>query len=205
MKGILAAILFSLAHIAWCQKTQVPSTMHPNLYADTSGAKTIYSIGNFKANDTVPTVNFPPVNIITFKTDAEWMEYYRTRARLMKVLPYVKIAKELYVELKENEDTSSKKEFRHYRKETEKQMRNRFEKELKDLTVSEGKILFKLINRETGNNCYTTIKGLKGPFMAWFYQTVAKRWGYDLKEDYNPANEKMSELIIKQMGPTYKI
>jgi len=84
-------------------------------------------------------------------------------------------------------------------------MRDRFEKELKDLTVSEGKMLFKLINRETGNNCYATIKGLKGPFMAWFYQTVAKRWGYDLKEDYKPTNEKMIELIIKQLGPAYKV
>ena len=81
----------------------------------------------------------------------------------------------------------------------------RFESELKDLTISEGKMLFKLINRETGNNCYRIIKDIKGPFMAWFYQTVAKHWSYDLKENYDPKKERMIELIIKELGPAYNV
>ncbi len=170
-----------------------------------STAKPIYNIGEVPKSDTVPNVNFPDVNIITFKSNEEWMEYYRTRARILKVLPYVKIAKQLYVELQEKEDTSSRKEYRHYRKDLEKEMRAKFENELKDLTTSQGEMLFKLVNRETGNNCYKTIKEIKGPFMAWFYQAMARHWGYDLKDNYDPKKERMIELIIKELGPAYKI
>lgn len=66
-------------------------------------------------------------------------------------------------------------------------------------------MLFKLINRETGNNAYNIIKDIKGGVTAWFYQTVGKRYGYDLKKKYNPEEEKMIELIIKEMGPAYNI
>ena len=41
--------------------------------------------------------------------------------------------------------------------------------------------------------------------MAWFYQTIAKHWGYDLKETYDPKKERMIELIIKELGPAYKV
>jgi hypothetical protein len=120
-------------------------------------------------------------------------------------MPYVKIAKELYAELNEKEETSKRREFRHYRKDLEKEMREKFEKELKDLTVGQGEMLFKLINRETGNNCYKIIKEIKGPVPAWFYQIIAKRWGYDLKDNYDPKKEKMIELIIKELGNNYKV
>ena len=175
------------------------------LPADTVTGKRIYDIGNVSKSDSMPSVSFPDVNIITFKTNEEWLEYYRNRARILKVLPYVRIAKQLYIELQLNEDTSTRREYRHYRRDLEKEMRGRFEAELKDLTISEGKMLFKLINRETGNNCYRIIKDIKGGFLAWFYQTVAKRWGYDLKETYDPKKERMIELIIKELGPAYKV
>jgi hypothetical protein len=120
-------------------------------------------------------------------------------------MPYVKIAKQLYEELKDEKSAVKKRQYRHYRKDVEKEMRAKFEKELKDLSVGQGEMLFKLINRETGNNAYTIIKELKGSFTAWFYQLVGKRWGYNLKDEYDPNKEKMIEMIIKEMGPAYKI
>jgi Domain of unknown function (DUF4294) len=171
-------------------------------HADT--AKYIYNIGNLKTTDSVPTVNLREVQIVTFKTQEEWAEYYRDKARIEKVMPYVKIARELYAELREKEDTSRRRDYRHYRKDLEKEMRTKFEKELKDLTTGQGEMLFKLINRETGNNCYKLIKDVKGPVPAWFAQMLARHWGYDLKENYDPEKEKMIELIIKQLGPNYK-
>lgn len=192
-------LLLFMSYIAFAQ--QVAGTPK----ATDTATKPLFDIGNVSATDTVPSVNFRDVTIVTFKTNQEWMEYYRMRARIIKVMPYVKIAKQLYVELHEKEDTSTRKEYRHYRKDLEKEMRAKFENELKDLTTSQGEVLFKLINRETGNNCYRTIKQIKGPFMAWFYQVVARHWGYDLKENYDPKKEKMIELIIKELGPSYKI
>jgi Domain of unknown function (DUF4294) len=169
-----------------------------------SASRRIYNIGEIKAGDSVPTVNLREVQIVTFKTQEEWAQYYTYKARIEKVMPYVKIARELYVELREKEDTSRRRDYRHYRKDLEKEMRAKFEKELKDLTKGQGEMLFKLINRETGNNCYKLIKDVKGPIPAWMAQMLARHWGYDLKETYDPEKERMIELIIKQMGPNYK-
>ena len=78
-------------------------------------------------------------------------------------------------------------------------------KELKDLTIGQGEMLFKLINRETKNNAYTIIKEMKGGVTAWFYQVVGKRYGYDLKENYDPERERLIEMIIREMGPSYNV
>ena len=204
LKCVFLMTFMWICQIGVAQKANLQQNVVARPISD-SVRKPIFDIGNVPKTDTVPNVNFPDVNIITFKTTEEWLEYYRCRARILKVLPYVRIAKQLYVELHTKEDTSTKKEYRHYRKDLEKDMRAKFENELKDLTTSQGETLFKLINRETGNNCYSTIKGIKGPFMAWFYQAVARHWGYDLKETYDPKKERMIELIIKELGPAYKI
>jgi hypothetical protein len=204
MKCGFVILLCCISQIAFAQNSAAPQKVTGKAVTD-STSKPLYNIGEVPKTDSVPNVNFPDVNIITFKTNEEWMEYYRTRARILKVLPYVRIAKQLYVELQEKEDTSSRREYRHYRKDLEKEMRGKFENELKDLTTSQGEMLFKLVNRETGNNCYKTIKEIKGPFMAWFYQAMARHWGYDLKDTYDPKKERMIELIIKELGPAYKI
>ncbi len=165
----------------------------------------IYNTPDLSLNDSTPTVNLRDVNIISFKTKEDWMMYYKYKSRIQKVLPYVKIAKQLYEDLKDEKATSKKRQYRHYRKDLEKEMRAKFEKELKDLNTGQGEMLFKLINRETGNNAYTIIKEVKGNFLAGFYQLVGKRLGYDLKKEYNPQEEKMIELIIKELGPAYNI
>lgn len=155
--------------------------------------------------DTIATVNLRDVNVIAFKSSEDWMMYYKYKSRIIKVMPYVKIANQLYAELKAEKENDSKRGYRHYRKDVEKEMRTKFEKELKDLSVGQGEMLFKLLNRETGNNAYYIIKELKGGVTAWFYQLVGKRYGYDLKENYDPQKEKMIELIIRELGPAYNV
>ncbi len=160
---------------------------------------------NSLAFDSTPTINFRDVNIVSFKTKEDWMMYYKYKSRIQKVLPYVKIAKQVYIELKQEKEDEKKRVYRKYRKDVEKEMRTKFEKELKDLTIGQGEMLFKLINRETGNNAYNLIKEVKGSVTAWFYQLVGKRYGYNLKDNYNPEEEKMIELIIKEMGASYNV
>ncbi len=156
-------------------------------------------------HDSIRPIDFNAVTVVAFKSPKSWSEYHFYKERVEFVLPYVRIAKQLYEELQEKEQTSKKKDFKKYRKNLEKNMREKFEKELKDLTVTQGKVLFKLINRETGNNCYKIISELKGPAAAWFFQIIAKRYGYDLKKSYNPEEEKMIETIIEELGPAYKM
>ena len=79
----------------------------------------------------------------------------------------------------------------------EKDLRTQFAKPLSDLSVYQGKVLMKLINRETGNNCYEIIKEYKGGFTARVYQTVAFFFDSNLKQAYSPASNTDDALIEK--------
>ncbi len=204
MKAALVTILLYTMLGLYGQPGKTPTIPQAHIIADTAMRCDIRHRGGMPPSAvSMPGVQFPEVYIVSSKMQPDMFALYRTQ--IIKVLPYVKIAKELYAELKENEDTSSRRQYRHYRRDIEKLMRSRFEKELKDLTVGDGKMLFKLINRETGNNCYNIIRDVKNPTTAWFYQTIAKRWGYDLKAPYVAKNETVIELAIKQLGPAYKL
>lgn len=151
------------------------------------------------------TVYLKDVNYVIFKNPDDQMEFYKDQSRIRIVLPYVKIAKSLYADIISKKELEKKKDYRHYRKDVEKEMRDKFEKELKNLTVGQGKVLVKLINRETGNNCYKIIKEVKGGFSAWTWQIVARHWDYDLKEVYDPNKERILELAIKSIGSEYDV
>ena len=204
LSGImLLFIVLPLAIFAQSSKPKMsPKAAQLKQGIDTTPVK---YVKNGELTDTMPTVKLQEVNVLYFKTPAEWDQYYRYKSRIIKVLPYVKIAKQLYTELEQEKETAKRRQYRHYRKDVEKEMRDRFEKELKDLNIGQGEMLFKLINRETGNNSYTIIKEIKGGASAFFAQLLAKHWGYDLKEKYDPEKEKMIELIIKELGPQYNV
>lgn len=155
--------------------------------------------------DTMVTVQLRDVDIYTFKNPDDQMEYYKDRSRIKKILPYLKIAIQLYDDVIVKKDDAKKKEFRLYRKDLEKEMKAKFEKELRDLNVGQGKVLVKLINRETGNNCYGIIKEIKGGFNAWTWQIVAKHYDYNLKEEYSKEKEWILEMAIRSLGPEYDI
>ena len=155
-------------------------------------------------DDTIPVVNLPIVTVVDFM-DPEMMKnlqaYYRLRFNVIKVYPYAKLAA---VKLKEMSDhaatLSCNKEKRQYIKETEKQMKDDFEEQIKNLSISQGDVLIKLIDRETGNTSYELIKELRGSFNAFFSQGLAKLFGHDLKDTYEPAGkDKTIENIVKQI------
>ena len=75
-----------------------------------------------------------------------------------------------------------------------------FEDEIRQMKVSDGRILIKLLDRETGASSFEIIKEFKGGFSAFFWQSVAKLFGHDLKAQYNPAKEDIwIECIIQQI------
>ncbi|MFZ1529186.1 MAG: DUF4294 domain-containing protein [Ferruginibacter sp.] len=87
----------------------------------------------------------------------------------------------------------------------EKELRKEFSEPLTNLSVYQGKVLMKLINRETGNNCYEIIKEYKGGLTARFYQTVAFFFSSDLKQPYNPTagDDATIERIVKEVQRMY--
>lgn len=96
----------------------------------------------------------------------------------------------------------SKGERRKYIKTREKELKAQFSDPLTNLSVYQGKVLMKLINRETQNNCYELIKEYKGGMNARMYQTVAFFFGSSLKQDYdyaNDATDRQIETIVREI------
>ena len=89
-------------------------------------------------------------------------------------------------------------------KSREKEMKRDFGDKVTSLSVYQGKVLMKLINRETGNNCYEIIKEYKGGFNAGFWQTVAYVFGSSLKQPYAPqGDDKDIEKIVLELQKLY--
>jgi len=100
-----------------------------------------------------------------------------------------------------NMPESEKKKYIHSR---EKELKQEFTKPLSDLSIYQGKVLMKLINRETGNNCYEIIKEYKGGFTARFYQTVAFFFSTSLKQPYEKSGEDAEmEKIVQEVERMY--
>ena len=80
-------------------------------------------------------------------------------------------------------------------KKAEKEIEEEFGAELKKLTFSQGHVLIKLVDRETGSTSYELVRNLRGKFRAFFYQTFAKIFGYNLKEKFDPKHNSKDRMI----------
>ena len=81
----------------------------------------------------------------------------------------------------------------------EAELRAEFEAEVRELTISRGKVLIKLIDRETGQTSYDLVKQLRGGFQAFIWQGVARLFGNDLKDDYDPdVEDRTIEVIVQR-------
>jgi len=154
-----------------------------------------------QGSDTLPIFELPEV-LVYERRDFEYLylkrRYRRMIRNIKKAYPYAQIAG---VKLKELDDhlatLNSEKEQKAYINQAEKEIMDQFEKQVKRLTVTQGIILVKLIDRETGRTSYQVIKELKGGFTAFFWQGIARIFGNNLKTKYDPENQdKVMEDIV---------
>ena len=139
-----------------------------------------------------------------FKNEREWRQYYRLVYNFRKAYPYALLAKERLRLIEEDLQKIPTEAERQTRiKEEEKQLFKEFEKPLRNLTISQGKLLLKLIDREIGLSSFYLIKDLRGGLTATFWQGIAKLFGSDLKKQYDKYGEDrdVEELVrIYQEG-----
>jgi hypothetical protein len=145
--------------------------------------------------DIKPVVIFPPFRVES-KQDSK--RFNKLIHNIKKVYPYAKMAGQKLRYYKTVLDTiRTEKERKLYIKKAQKELENQFGDEIKDLTFSQGKILIKLIYRETGNSTFDIVKELRGGFTAFIWQALARIFGYNLKTNYDPAGEdQMIEQIV---------
>ncbi len=168
---------------------------------ETIDQKRIVAAAKIIDGDTVPYFVLSTITVTApmyFVSAADKAKFDRLVRNVKKVYPYAKLAG---IKLREYNDILSKApndaERRKIMKRAEKEIKDQFGDELRQLTFSQGKILIKLLYRETGNSSYELVQELRGKFVAFFYQTFARLFGYNLKTKYDPEGEdKPIEIIV---------
>jgi hypothetical protein len=152
----------------------------------------------------IPWMQLQDVSIFAnriWKSPAEQMAYNRLRYNVLKVMPYALYAKRRYQQLEEDiARTPEKKDQKKLVKQCDKEIKDMFNREIKELTITQGQILTKLIDREVGRTTYDIVKQTKGGFAAFSYQIVARVVGHNLKSTYNPNEDRDIESIIRTSG-----
>ncbi len=151
--------------------------------------------------DTLPMVYYGAYTIKgVLRSEDDERRIRRLKQNVIRVYPY---AQRALAALREIEEVSSnldkKRDKKKYLKQLEDEMRGEFEKELKKMYRSDGRVLIKIIERESGRTFYDILKEIKNPLTAWTFQLIAKRYDYDLKQGYDANVEKDLEAILLQV------
>lgn len=159
--------------------------------------------------DTIPWASLPEVDIYDRLPD-HWRRRYAAWNRLRNAVyvtyPYAcaaaRLLKQVQVHLKGIPDKKARKQ---YLKSEEKILQQQFGSKIENLSVYQGKVLIKLIYRQTGTDCYDIIKDMRGGFSARFWQTVAFVFGSNLKTPYDVQQDADIEAIVQeiQRDPAY--
>ncbi|MCX6248282.1 MAG: DUF4294 domain-containing protein [Bacteroidetes bacterium] len=160
--------------------------------------------GKIIQGDTVPYIDMRTVVIFPQMDMKAWSDlvgYERLVYNVKKVYPYAKLAGVKLTEYKSKLDSlPNQRERKKFLKKAEKELESQFGDEIKDLNFTQGKLLMKLIYRQTGSSTFAIVKELRGSFNAFIYQTVARLFGYDLRVQYDPeGSDKTVEQIVQMI------
>jgi len=175
----------------------------PNLLSQDT-LKHIVVPGKIIEGDTVPYIDLRTVVVfpqLDFKSWSELVGYERLVINIKKVYPYAKLAAVKLTAYKHKLDSiPTERERKKFLKAAEKDLEAQFGNEIKELNFTQGKLLIKLIYRQTGNSTFAIVKELRGSFNAFIYQTVARIFGYDLRSQYDPeGSDKAIEHIVQMI------
>jgi hypothetical protein len=201
----ISAILFLACRI-FAQQTNPPYKVNSDtikgIHVTPDSAHPMRVPARVVGNDTLPVIDLSPSVVypkLTRDMRRELEKFDRLVYNVRIVYPYAKLAGIKLREYQKVLDTiHSEKGRKAFIKKAEKQLEDQFGDNIRDLSFSQGKILIKLVYRETGNSTYDLVKELRGKFTAFVWQTMAKLFGYDLKTQYDPEGEDQAiEHIVK--------
>ena len=158
--------------------------------------------------DTIGQSYLPPVLVygrMTKQWKNYWADWTRLRNAVYVTYPYAKSASRIMNDINAKlVNITDKSKRRAIIKEREKDLKKEFTDKLTKLSVYQGKVLMKLIYRETGNNCYEIIDEYKGFISAAFWQTIAVVFGSNLKQTYDPMGKDLDmEKIVRDVEVMY--
>ena len=150
--------------------------------------------------DTIASLHMPTLYCfkpLIFKNKKQQQEYNRLVRSVKKTLPIAKEVNRAIIETYEFIQTLPDEKTRQkHLQAVEKSVKEQYTPRMKKLTLSQGKLLIKLINRETDSSSYELVKAFLGPFKAGFYQAFAAIFGASLKKEYHPDEE---DALVEQI------
>jgi hypothetical protein len=153
---------------------------------------------------TLPEVEIKEVTVYAhpqFPKKSDFRKYERLVYNLKKVYPYALIVRnKLLLVNSELGNIKNEKERKDYLKKVEKEVFADYEGDIRDMTITQGRLLIKLIDRETQNTSYALIKDYRGKLSAAFWQGIARIFGTNLKEEYDPnGDDALIESIVQEI------
>ena len=138
---------------------------------------------------------------LTFENERQRMEYNRLVYNVKKVLPIAKEVNKIIIETYEYLQTLPDKKSRdEHMKRVEADIKREYTPRMKKLTYAQGKLLIKLVYRETSSSSYQLIQAFLGPIRAGFYQAFAWFFGASLKKEYQPNGvDRLTERVVLQV------
>ncbi|HVA97261.1 MAG TPA: DUF4294 domain-containing protein [Bacteroidia bacterium] len=197
---LLALFLIMIVQVSFAQ---TDSTLNTKIPPQNTNKKKGFIVQSIVYNgDTIPYVELNAFYVVAnrvFSDPAQAALYWRLERDVKIVYPYAVLAS---VKLKSYDNQlagmHSEVERKLFMKQAEIELKAQFGDQLKDLTITQGRILIRLIDRETGNTSYALVKELRGSFSAFMWQSLATLFGSNLKSEYNPqkGEDQMIEQII---------
>lgn len=183
---------------------EIPDAVKAQSQTMSSGSNNHMYFAIVEGKDTIPWVPLPEVDVYADAPrhlQKRVREWNRLVNAVYATYPYARIASVLLTQVQGHLDSNSysNRERRQYIKSEEKELKQLYGPGIEDLSIYQGKILIKLIYRETGANCYDIIKQMRGGFNARLWQTVAFVFGSNLKTDYNKQQDADIESIVEQL------
>lgn len=152
----------------------------------------------------MPEIEIDEVNVVKkvgIWQRFQWWKYKRLVYNVKKVYPYSLVVREKFKEINDTlEQIEGEKERRQFLKDYEADLFGKYEDDIKHMTFTQGKILIKLIDRETQNSSYKLIRDYRGTLSAFFWQGIARIFGANLKAEYDPYGEDyLIEKVIYEI------
>ena len=197
--------LFILFIVIVCPVNADAQALSTDYVRSSKGVKDTLLVGGTVDNGAlIPWISIKEVDIITprhWRSNAERDAFMRLRYNVLKVMPYALFAKRRYEQLERDlAGVTERRDQKSLVKACDREIKDLFNREIKELTITQGQILTKLVDRELGRTTYDIVRETKGGFTAFLYQSVARVIGHNLKTTYNAREERDIESIISNAG-----
>jgi len=147
-------------------------------------------------DELAPAIVFPRIKN---KKDPDVKKYYKLVYNFSKVYPYTSVARRVVTEANERIKGMNRIKKEKYVNQIERQLLDDFSDIARHLTISQGQLLIRLVDRETGMTPFSIVKAYKSGVAAVFWQGVGKLFGQNLKTPYDPDGvDKMTEYLIRK-------